>query len=50
MLINHVLAVVPASDIATARDWYERLLARGPDNTPMDVLVEWQLTDSAGCR
>lgn len=45
MLINHVLAVVPVSDIAAARDWYERLLVREPDNRPMDVLVEWQLTD-----
>jgi glyoxylase I family protein len=45
VLINHVLAVVPVSDIATARGWYERVLGRQPDNTPMDILIEWQLAD-----
>jgi glyoxylase I family protein len=45
MNIDHVLAVVPVADIAVSREWYERLLGRGPDNTPMDILVEWQLAD-----
>jgi len=45
MLIQHVLAVVPVRDIGVAREWYERLLGRGPDNNPMDILLEWQLTD-----
>lgn len=46
MAIDHVLAVVPVADIAIARAWYERLFGRAPDNQPMDMLVEWQLTDS----
>ena len=45
MRIDHVLAVVPVRDIAVARDWYTRLFGREPDNTPMDVLVEWHLAD-----
>jgi glyoxylase I family protein len=47
MAIDHVLAVVPVSDIAKARDWYERLFGRAPDNEPMESLVEWRITDSA---
>lgn len=45
MLVEHVLAVVPVSDLDAARDWYTRLLGRGPDNTPMATLVEWRVTD-----
>jgi glyoxylase I family protein len=44
-MITHVLAVVPVSDIAAAREWYEKLLGREPDNNPMDSLIEWQLAD-----
>jgi catechol 2,3-dioxygenase-like lactoylglutathione lyase family enzyme len=46
MAIDHVLAVIPVADIDTARDWYERLLGRTPDNRPMDGLAEWQVTDT----
>lgn len=46
MTIEHVLAVVPVADIDAARNWYERLLGRAPDNRPMDSLVEWRVTDS----
>jgi glyoxylase I family protein len=45
MLIDHVLAVVPVSDITVATEWYARLVGREPDNNPMDTLVEWQLAD-----
>ena len=41
---EHTLAVVPVRDIATARDWYTKLFGREPDNNPMPVLVEWQVT------
>lgn len=44
-MITLVLAVVPVTDIAAAREWYVRLLGREPDNNPMDTLVEWQLVD-----
>ena len=44
MSIDHVLAVVPVSDIDVARQWYEVLFGRPEDNRPMDTLVEWRVT------
>ncbi len=46
MTIEHVLAVIPVSDINTARTWYGRLLGREPDNHPMETLIEWRATDN----
>lgn len=46
MAIDHVLAVIPVADIDGARDWYQRLLGRAPDNRPMDTLAEWRVTDT----
>ena len=46
MSINHVLAVIPVSDMAAARQWYERLFGRPADNQPMVTLDEWRITDS----
>lgn len=44
-MITHVLAVVPVTEIAAAREWYVRLFDREPDNNPMETLIEWQLVD-----
>ena len=44
MPIDHVLAVVPVSDIPAAQRWYEALVGRPADNHPMDTLVEWRIT------
>ena len=44
MSIEHVLAVVPVSDIDVAQKWYEALAGRPEDNHPMDTLVEWRIT------
>ncbi len=43
MAIEHLLAVVPVSDLPVAQPWYELLLGRRPDNTPMETLIEWQV-------
>lgn len=43
MSIEHLLAVVPVSDLASANSWYEKLFGRPADNDPMPVLVEWQV-------
>ena len=43
MSFQHVFAVVPVTDIAAARAWYEKLFGRPADNNPMPVLVEWQV-------
>jgi glyoxylase I family protein len=44
MSIEHVLAVVPVSNIERAEAWYEALFGRPADNRPMPSLVEWQVT------
>lgn len=46
-MIEHVLAVVAVRDIDSAREWYEKLFDRRPDNNPMPSLVEWRLASAA---
>ncbi|AQA03756.1 glyoxalase [Mycobacterium sp. MS1601] len=46
MNIDHVLAVVPVSDLSVARSWYQQLFGTPPTNNPMPSLVEWQATGS----
>jgi catechol 2,3-dioxygenase-like lactoylglutathione lyase family enzyme len=41
--IEHVLSVVPVSDLDRSNTWYEKLFGRPADNNPMPVLVEWQV-------
>jgi glyoxylase I family protein len=43
MSIEHVLAVVPATDVERSRRWYEALFGRAADNNPMPTLIEWQV-------
>ena len=43
MSIDHLLAVVPVRDLATANSWYEKLFGRPADNNPMPSLVEWRV-------
>ena len=43
MSIQHVLAVVPVSDLQVSSRWYEALFGRPADNNPMPTLVEWQV-------
>ena len=40
---EHVLSVVPVSDLDVAKAWYEKLFGRPADNNPMPVLTEWQV-------
>jgi len=47
MAIEHVLAVVPISDIDTSGQWYAALFGRPADNNPMPSLVEWQVLPGA---
>ena len=47
MAIDHVLAVVPVSDIEVSRRWYGSLFGRPEDNNPMPSLVEWQVLPGA---
>ncbi|KUI28958.1 glyoxalase [Mycobacterium sp. IS-1742] len=43
MTIDHLLAVVPVSDVDESRRWYTSLFGRDADNNPMPTLVEWQV-------
>jgi len=43
MTFQHVLAVVPVTDLDAAKAFYEKLFGRPCDNEPMPVLVEWQV-------
>ncbi|MEV3903270.1 VOC family protein [Mycobacterium sp. NPDC050551] len=43
MSIEHVLAVVPVSDLQSSREWYATLFGRPADNDPMPSLTEWQV-------
>ena len=36
------------ADLSAAESWYTNLLGRGPDNRPMDTLVQWELFDHVG--
>lgn len=45
MALEHVLAVVPVTDIDTANSWYAEFFGTPATNNPMPVLVEWQVTD-----
>ena len=47
MTVEHVLAVVPVTDLGAAKAFYERLFGRAPDNDPMPSLVEWQVVPGA---
>jgi glyoxylase I family protein len=47
MAIEHVLAVVPVTDLERSRRWYESLFGRAADNNPMSTLSEWQVLPGA---
>jgi catechol 2,3-dioxygenase-like lactoylglutathione lyase family enzyme len=47
MSIEHVLAVVPVSDLQVSSRWYEALFGRPADNKPMPTLAEWQVVPGA---
>ena len=47
MSIEHVLAVVPVSDVQKSQRWYSTLFGRPADNNPMPTLVEWQVLPGA---
>lgn len=48
MKLQKVYTALLAEDLAAAEGWYTKLLGRGPDNRPMDTLVQWELFDQVG--
>jgi catechol 2,3-dioxygenase-like lactoylglutathione lyase family enzyme len=48
MKLQKIYSAVLTADLAAAERWYTKLLGRGPDNRPMETLVQWELVDQAG--
>ena len=48
MNLQKIYTVLLTADLAAAEAWYTKLLGRGPDNRPMDTLVQWELSDQSG--
>ena len=44
MSIDNALASVAVKNIKTAAGWYERLIGRAADSTPMPEVAEWKFT------
>ena len=42
MLIDNAIASVAVKDLESAAPWYEALLGRAPDSTPMPEVAEWK--------
>ena len=42
MSIDNAIASVAVKDLAAATTWYQALLGRGPDSTPMPEVAEWK--------
>jgi catechol 2,3-dioxygenase-like lactoylglutathione lyase family enzyme len=43
MKLQKIYAALLTADLPAAERWYTKLLGRGPDNRPMDTLVQWEL-------
>ena len=48
MKLQKIYTFLLTADLAAAEDWYTKLLGRGPDNRPMDTLVQWELFPQGG--
>lgn len=48
MTLQKIYTALLTADLAAAERWYTKLLGRGPDNRPMDTLVQWELFDQGG--
>lgn len=46
MHVQHLLAVIPVTDIDAATRWYSEFLGTAPTNNPMPSLVEWRSTST----
>jgi len=48
MNLQKTYTALLTADLAAAEAWYTKLLGRGPDNRPMDTLVQWELFEHTG--
>jgi catechol 2,3-dioxygenase-like lactoylglutathione lyase family enzyme len=48
MNLQKIYTALLTADLPAAEAWYTKLLGRGPDNRPMDTLVQWELFQQGG--
>jgi catechol 2,3-dioxygenase-like lactoylglutathione lyase family enzyme len=48
MNLHKIYTALLTTDLASAEDWYTKLLGRRPDNRPMETLLQWELFDQGG--
>lgn len=48
MNLQKAYTALLTGDLAAAEAWYTKLFGRGPDNRPMDTLIQWELFDHVG--
>jgi hypothetical protein len=48
MNLQKMYTALLTADLVAAEFWYTKLLGRGPDNRPMDTLVQWELFEHSG--
>lgn len=50
MTVQHVLAVIPSSEMDRARSWWTQVLGRQPDHVPMPSDLEWMFPGGGGLQ
>lgn len=50
MHISGIFAVACVSETERSVEWYTRLFGRAPDDRPMEGLVQWRSSESAGLQ
>ena len=50
MSIDNALASLAVKDLGTAIPWYEALLGRAADSSPMPTLAEWKFPGGGGLQ
>lgn len=50
MSFKNVLASMAVKDLRKATQWYERVLGRAPDATPMKEIAEWKFDGGGGLQ
>jgi catechol 2,3-dioxygenase-like lactoylglutathione lyase family enzyme len=50
MKLQKIYTALLTADLAAAERWYTKVLGRGPDNRPMDTLVQWEPSTKVGWR
>ena len=48
MKLQKIYTALLTADLAAAEGGYTKLFGRGPDNRPMDTLIQWELFDQGG--